>query len=121
MKLGGARSRVAALGTCVAVGVGLASLHFARSVLVKVLGADGVEGVVVSRLTAFALTSTRPALLVGFLFASVVAVVAAEVAVRDGEARLLVHAGVLLVLALALSLALVGLLLPLHVPEVRIP
>ncbi|MEW6338534.1 MAG: hypothetical protein ACOY3Y_17150 [Acidobacteriota bacterium] len=121
MTLERACSRISALLTCGAVCLVFGSLRFARSVLAKMLDGSELEHTEVSRLTTVALSLTRSEVLAGVLLAGVVAVAASEVVVRDREARLLVQVGVLLLLALLASTAMVGLFLPFHVPAPRIP
>jgi hypothetical protein len=121
MAFGWAHSRITALLAGGAALLGFASLRFARSVLVDMLARSGPQGAEASQLTVFALAITGPAAFVAALVVCLSAIVTAEIVVKDRESRLLVHVAVLLLLVLLLSIALAGLFMPFHVPDIRIP
>ncbi|MCU0290518.1 MAG: hypothetical protein MUF10_00795 [Thermoanaerobaculaceae bacterium] len=115
------RSRIAGLLTCGAALGTHVSLRFARSVLVGMLDRGGIGDSALSGLTVFALAITRQAILVPVLLACVAAIVWCELTVRTDGTRLLVQVAVLLLLVLLLAVALPGLLMPFHIPDVHIP
>lgn len=121
MKAERARSGVTGLLVCGAVVAGFASLHFARSVLVAMLSRSNMKDAALPRLTVFAQAITHPAVLAPVLLACFVAVVASMLTARTEGTRLLVQVAVLLLLALLLAVALAGLLMPFHIPDVRLP
>lgn len=121
MKADRARSGVAALLVCGAVVAGFVSLRFARSVLVAMLERSGMEDAALPRLTVFAQVITRPAILAPVLLACIVTVLASMLTARTEATRLQVQVAVLLLLVLLLAVTLAGLLMPFHIPDVRLP
>ena len=121
MKADRARSRITGLLVCGAVVVGFVSLRFARSVLVALLERSGIENAALPRPTVFAQTITTPALLAPVLLACIVAVAVSMLTARTEGTRLLVQVAALLLLVLLLAIALAGLLMPFHIPDVRLP
>ena len=121
MTINPVRSRIAGLLTCGAALGTYVSLCFARSVVVGMLDRGGMGDSALSGLAVFALAITRPAILVPVLLACVAAIVASELTVKTDGARLLVQVAVLLLLVLLLAVALPGLFIPFHIPEVHIP
>ncbi len=116
-----ARSGITGLLVCGTVVAGFVSLRFARSVLIAMLERSGMEDAALPRLTLFAQAITHPAILVPVLLAGFVAVAASMLTARTEGARLLVQVAVLLLLVLLLAVALAGLLMPFHIPDVRLP
>jgi hypothetical protein len=120
MKAERARSGVTGLLVCGAVVAGFVSLRFARSVLVAMLERSGMENAALPRLTVFAQAITHPAILAPVLLACIVAVTASTLTARTEGARLLVQIAVLVLLVLLLAVTLAGLLMPFHIPDVRL-
>ena len=121
MTIASARSRITAVLICGALGLAFVALRFARSVLVATLERAGLQHGELSRLTEVALAVTRPGVLTAALLACGAAVACSEVTVRSEGTRLLVQVGALLLLAMLLSAVVAGLLMPFHIPVVRIP
>jgi len=116
-----ARSGITGLLVCGTVVAGFVSLRFARSVLVAMLERSGMDDAALPRLTGFAQAITNPALLAPVLLACIVAVAASMLTARTEGTCLLVQVAVLLLLAIVLAVALAGLLMPFHIPDVRLP
>jgi hypothetical protein len=121
MKADRTRSGITGLLVCGAVAIGFVSLRFARSVLVAMLGRSGMEDAALPRLTVVAQAITHPAILAPVLLACFVAVAACILTARTERTRLLVQVAVLLLLVLLLAIALTGLLMPFHNPDVPVP
>ncbi len=121
MKADRARSGIAGLLVCGAVVAGFVSLRFARSVLVAMLERGGMEDAALPRPAEFALAISHPAILAPVLLACLVTVTASMLTAKTEAARLLVQVAVLLLLVLVLVVALAGLLIPFHIPDVRLP
>lgn len=112
-------SRLSAAVTGATVAVVYVSLRFAHSALVKAFDQGGLESASVSGLTVFALEVTRPPVLTSILLGCLVVLGAGELVIGRGETRLFVHVWVLVLLALLLSVGLVGLLAPFDLPDVH--
>lgn len=116
-----ARSGITGLLVCGAIVAGFVSLRFARSVLVAMLQRSGMEDAALPRLTVFVQAITHAAILAPVLLACFVAVAATMLTATTEGARLLVQVAVLLLLVLLLAVALTGMLMPFHIPDVRLP
>lgn len=98
----------------------VASLSYSRRVLLAVLEGEGLAGGELSKLTVFALATTKPAVLATLVVACLAAVVLSETTVEVEGRRLVVQLAVLIAAALLSAVVLCGLFMPFDVPDVNI-